>query len=622
MAYQQLQIKDIFIGSIDAKDDFQRNRKEFIENFLVPSNFEIEDFYNGNKFIVEGYKGTGKTALLNYIRNEVNINHISSFILFKSEYNSIDRNVLEKISSNIIEIDKDKFIDEMDFEYVWRWIFLSKMIDFNIENSYDIFKKNKKWDKFEKVMRELSMTKSKNKTIGSFFSKLKTNFTIAIPSDDIIYSLGLEMKDNKEFNFIEILDSAFDLYLKLERTSKEVYIFIDELETYYVEKNIFFRDLRLIRDMIFTVKFFNDFEMTNRSENPIHYICAVRTEILDSISKNVSGKELNKITYSHRQELKWIYNQQKGYKHPIIQIWIKRIKSAEYKLNKKKYSDKEIMENWFPSNLHSVDIVSYILHNTWYKPRDIVRFMQSAKNCDKDKLQYDQQILVELKKEYSKESWKEVVEELNAKYTSEEISHIKQFLLAFKDRFSFDEAVERADKITTLLGSDFISKNLVEVLKDLYRVGVLGNVSLDRKYFRWHHKGDQDLLINDGRHLFEVHNALRNVLSIYFVNQLKEIDVVVKEGRIARVTGATKTRVNVSIDGSTMKGYITKHNMFSKNPGIDLLSSVRTNQKIYVEVLSVTKQHKVSLKKITAKKYEELALKKKIQDLKKHINKK
>jgi len=620
MAIQQLQIKDIFIGSIDAKDDFQRNRKEFVENFLVPYNFEISDFYTGKKFIVEGYKGTGKTALLNYLRTEVDNEGVSSFILFKSEYNTIDKTKLESISSNIIEVDKDLFLKEVDFEYVWKWIFLAKMVDFNIENNYKFFVKNKKWDQFEKAMRYLSSGGSKKKSLGSFFSKIKPTLSIGVPSDDIIYSLGLEMKDKSDFDFIEVLESTLDLYASLERTDKPAYVFIDELETFYTEKDVFHRDLRLIRDLIFTVKYFNDLEM-NKRDLPVRFICAVRTEILDSISRFVSGKELNKITYSHRQELKWIYNQVAGYNHPIIQIWIKRIKSAELRINKKELTSDEIIEKWFPQNIHSSDIVSYILHNTWYKPRDIIRFMQSARNCAKDKFKYDQQTLVELVKEYSKESWKEITEELNAKYTIKEISYIKDFLLAYRDRFSFEQAIERAEKVSRILGNEFLKDNIADILKDLYRIGVIGNVTVDRRYYRWHHKGDQDVLISDDNHLFEVHNALRNVLSIYYVNLLGRIDVEINEPKIAKVVGVNTNRVNVKIEGSKLTGYITRSNLLNTDANKDLTNCVHMNESLYVKVLHINKSRQVSLRQISKDNYEDLIMKKDIELLKEHVNK-
>lgn len=58
-------------------------------------------------------------------------------------------------------------------------------------------------------------------------------------------------------------------------------IFIDELEAYYGNRQIFERDLALIRDLIFTVKRFNTiFAKSHAGKTKI--ICSVRSEIINA----------------------------------------------------------------------------------------------------------------------------------------------------------------------------------------------------------------------------------------------------------------------------------------------------------------------------------------------------
>jgi len=54
-----------------------------------------------------------------------------------------------------------------------------------------------------------------------------------------------------------LIDEAEAALAKVNRTDIPYYIFIDELEAYYGNRQIFERDLALIRDLIFTVKRFN-----------------------------------------------------------------------------------------------------------------------------------------------------------------------------------------------------------------------------------------------------------------------------------------------------------------------------------------------------------------------------
>src|SRR5690606_30104733 len=71
-----LQLKDIFVGKTDAKNEFIENStseiSKFIDSYLIPENITIEDFEKGSKYYITGLKGTGKTALLRYL--EVSFN--------------------------------------------------------------------------------------------------------------------------------------------------------------------------------------------------------------------------------------------------------------------------------------------------------------------------------------------------------------------------------------------------------------------------------------------------------------------------------------------------------------------------------------------------------------------
>lgn len=61
-------IKDIYAGKPDAKDEIETEGMDpFFENYVVPSNFNINAITDGSGAFVTGYKGTGKTAILFYI---------------------------------------------------------------------------------------------------------------------------------------------------------------------------------------------------------------------------------------------------------------------------------------------------------------------------------------------------------------------------------------------------------------------------------------------------------------------------------------------------------------------------------------------------------------------------
>ncbi|MGU0936938.1 hypothetical protein ACSETY_14265 [Pseudomonas aeruginosa] len=86
-----LKLKDIPLGSTDAKNEVLSNSPEeivrFVNSFVVPPALSIEKFYDKKKYYIVGLKGTGKTALLRYVslKLEESGDSDSSFVLFKSD---------------------------------------------------------------------------------------------------------------------------------------------------------------------------------------------------------------------------------------------------------------------------------------------------------------------------------------------------------------------------------------------------------------------------------------------------------------------------------------------------------------------------------------------------------
>ncbi len=612
MAYSVLQIKDIFVGSIDAKYDVNNliSQDEFIENFIMPPNFDINDFFRSNKCFIEGYKGTGKTALLNYIsKNKQQEGALGYFLLFKSDYKNSDREKLNMIANNIIKFDNDSLKEESDFEYIWRWVILNKIVHLNIKNNYKLFKKDKSWDKFEKVINSLSYEKNPKsifdilpfnvKSIGEF------GYSVKLGDSDIVHSLGIKDIDfqkngEKEIQFSNLLSRALELFQNLTINDTQAYIFIDELEAFYEHSEIFKRDLRMIRDLVLTVKYLNDLFIQIGYEN-LRIICAVRTEVLESIKKYISTKEINKVIYSFRKELKWNYSNTIAYQHPIIQIWLKRIKRAEKKYNMLDLNDSQIMDKWFSKKVNSDEIVPYILDNSWHKPRDVVRFLQAASNVSPNSEKYDQGVFNKLRKEYSKESWKEIFEELNIIYTPNEIENIRDFLMCYKRYFTFEDAKSRAINISQQTGSDFIVNNLGRILKNLYRVGCIGNMSIDKRYYRWQHKGDDSLVIDDEKLYIIIHSGLWSELSLFYVykeeeseNEIEINDIV--ECRIDRVRKSFVyvSVVNSNVEGSIHISRISKNGKFIRN----IKKEVSIGDIIKAQVIDIDNKYGLQLKKI------------------------
>lgn len=88
---KKLQLKDLYLGGIDAKYELITNsldeRERFEKSYLIPGNVSIR-FFKRKKFYVTGLKGSGKTALMRYIGIQAEKEYCAhcKFVLFKSQF--------------------------------------------------------------------------------------------------------------------------------------------------------------------------------------------------------------------------------------------------------------------------------------------------------------------------------------------------------------------------------------------------------------------------------------------------------------------------------------------------------------------------------------------------------
>ena len=198
----------------------------------------------------------------------------------------------------------------------------------------------------------------------------------------------------------------------------------------------------MIRDLIFTVKRFNTiFAHTNMSR--IKIICSVRSEILTAIQRFIVTKEINKVTSGFAVPLNWNYTNNNSYAHPIIQILLKRISVC----SKAETTDSlQIYRQWFPEQIHGIEAASYILNNSWCKPRDMVRLIMVAQNSlHNDMDTFSQIVFDSTAKTYSEDSLQEIKEELRALYTAEEINDIITCFTGYRTSFSVKDLQKRIE---------------------------------------------------------------------------------------------------------------------------------------------------------------------------------
>ena len=552
-----IKIKDLYAGKPDAKDEIEvGNIKNFVGSFIVPPNWDIDRLCSEPFYFVTGYKGTGKTALLRYIEDKI-INRFpytcSSFILFKEDFPEVKRFNLAETSKrmfNSISIDKQLFADGGDFQFIWRFFFLSKFLNDNEQNNNGLFVRDENWDLFKQKMNEIF---SLNEFKLKWFSNVK--FSMSFPSLFTVSGMVNSEEDQQKYQkIINLIEESDVLLQQLIRTDTPYYIFVDELEAYFSDETVFVRDLRLIRDLLFTIHKYNKVFQKQKSQTKI--IGAVRQEILNAINQKIDSRELNKIISGFSQPLNWEYNNTTSLLHPIMQIFLKRILIT---CNAKGFPEQtleNVYEKWFPQKVHGKDPVSYILTNCWNKPRDIVRMLIAAQNSiECNASAFTQSVFDSFRKTYSLESLNEIKEELSALYSTQEIDEIFSCFNGFKISFSFQELQER---LRILYPNSSLYPKLLTVLRDLFRIGVIGNVSTLSHDHRWYHRGNTDLQIVDDWNIY-VHQALHSALSLTsqrdYHRSLKPIPGMIVDLEIAKIF-SNKVTVVINYHEATFKGCV------------------------------------------------------------------
>ena len=239
-------------------------------------------------------------------------------------------------------------------------------------------------------------------------------------------------------------------------------------------------------------------------------VAAIRSEVVNAIES--SGKEINKIMSDFSTPIIWHQSGGSLNDHPILKIIIKRLRATE-NIHGLSYDDdsQSLWNRYFPQKVQNESTEKYILHLTWYRPRDVIRLLNIARIQSPNETSFSHKVFDAIRKTYSTESWTELTEELRAIYKEEEIDGIKRILYGIKNPFYFKDLKEHIDDVKEMYRSvDALMEKhkLGEILSNLYRVGLIGNSG---EKFRFAHRGDDDILLDKE---IMIHRALWQSLSI------------------------------------------------------------------------------------------------------------
>lgn len=516
-----MKLKDIHLGTTDAKNELLANSPEEIERFknlyVVPPALIIEKYYSNDKYFITGLKGTGKTALLRYIAlklDESDSAH-SKFILFKSEVDEDSRRELSRASRMGIEevIENSSDYDAPDYENVWRWFVYKTISRAIIKHDLDVFQQTSSLSEFHALINSEVTQSNKTGVMRLIPNIKKGNIEISKdPKLNLDLSWGEDGKAKINFSkLVKKIDAIFD---ELIPSSSRLNIFFDELELNYATNKQYQRDSLLIRDIIVVIEKIN--AIAKRKGFKVCLYAAIRSEVMNSVV--ALGKEINKPLTDFGTDIFWNRAGLTSAQQPLLHIVEQRLNNARVENGLTPLDGGSLWREYFPEYVLGKKPQTYLLHNSWYRPRDIVRLLLSAQESYPEESKFSTQSLEAIRKKYSQLSWIELSEELKAKYKSSEIEAIKTIFYGYKQISTIQELIGNCDSLKDLYPgvADLVNNHsMMDLLKDLFRIGVIGNFNKphpnDKGKFRWSFRGDESILPNQKIY---VHNALLAHFSI------------------------------------------------------------------------------------------------------------
>lgn len=497
---EKLKISDMYFGKIDGYNEFLEYGEDACKGlFFEFPNIQIPELMNGSTYYIFGNKGTGKTMLLKYLESKALENPetvFSEFLRFKRDVDAEQRNQIKRTSipSNSFEeiIEKDIPTDiTVDCSLAWQ-VYLIKIIVNRLEDTeYGVFKRDdENWVLLCKLIFALY---GEDTVLGTkkILPKMKRGNVELKLANFGKTTLEFEWVDEEKkiVSFSSIAKQIISIYAKLQPEDNKVYIFIDELELSLKKGKDYARDVTLIRDLIFAIEYLNDI---NRSRNySVYIIAAIRNEVYKNIVSK--GMEINKTVHDFGVSISW---EQKGgdiKQHPLLKMLEKRIHFSEQQQGIQE--SKDIWKTYFTPYIGEshLPIENYILDQTWYKPRDIIRLFTLIQKKYGNKSFFDQSVFQTITKPYSEESWVEFEETLTVKYSDIEVEGIKKSLTGLKLPFDVGIFMKHMDgKIDFFEEVEALRKNRkpAQILKDLYEIGIIGNYGENS---RFSFKGDIDI---------------------------------------------------------------------------------------------------------------------------------
>lgn len=450
---------------------------------------EVQMLLNGEKNIVVGRKGEGKTAIAQYIYNINEYNVFSTQLTFKNfPFNKL------------YELSNSQYTSPNQYVSIWKYIIYTTICKLMIKNNNI---EHSLVDKLKKIFFDDDERETLEKMISNYTLK---GFGLNIATAGI--NIDRE-KNNTEIEWLDLIELFEKIVIKNIDKSK-YYIIFDELDEDYKnfeddkeEKRYFDLLTGLLKAVQDTRSIFKRYDLE------IYPIVFLRSDIYARIKysdKNKWSDILLKIFWNEEKIKKLLRHR--------LNVVFGTSELSFYECWTKIFGTKKVgYGNKQQKKMNSFD---YILRSTHKRPRDIIRYLQLCANGmlsgheKKKEFFISPHLIKQVDDEFSEYLKNEIIDEIYSELPDyEEVFSILSLIR--KQTFNLQDFIyyynQRIDQ-----GAD-LNKDSKEILKILFEVSVIGNVPkiANRNIFKY----ESDSAKFNFNEKIIIHRGLYKALQIY-----------------------------------------------------------------------------------------------------------
>lgn len=482
-------LREIRFGEPDANVEYINSLRSktsplYLQAWSRPEVQNYDDFSSGQKFIITGHKGTGKTAILRHMDYTARQNgYETEFIVFKNEI-LCEAELLQIDNPTVTGsmIDEDNLKTTKFYYHAIKRVMVSLLVSKLRAVDTPVVNDDNKQDLITRLIG-----------VGG-----KEALRIAFDSIlNVVQSANVDLeKATKGILKVDpshLVKKANDDFLnQAVRIAREqgakIRIFFDEMHFAFRDRDTLRSDAALVRDTILAAQSINE-RFAQEDIDVVIYL-ALRREFLDQ--PEIAQADIVHSVESYGAVVSWEHYQLTK-SHPIFDFITLRFKAAIGP----QFSRTDLLDTYL-RDINPVDLLNY----TWTKPRDIVRFFKAAQAVDGNTVVISPQKYRTILRSYSEQSWRECKSALAAFIPIEAMPllerGIKRLVPTQLDGSvrltlaQFRKAVHPAFKVAQDSGVKYDIDDFTDVL---YLMGVFFFKYLDasgQEIFQQYHRGNRN----------------------------------------------------------------------------------------------------------------------------------